>query len=677
MKNNWSNTEANKYIKKYRALGHSKDMALRVYTTRLLGRNSELVLHGGGNTSVKTSIKDIDGRKYDVLCVKGSGWDMAEIEPEGLPAVKLQPLLLLEKKKYLSDEDMVNYQKRNLINIKSPNPSVETFLHAFLPFKYVDHTHSDAIMNATNRPDGLNFCKKIFGKKVSIVPYVMPGFGLAKKISEVYSKNPNIECLILMNHGIFTFANNAKEAYSLMIKYVSQAERAVKKLKSKKIKQIKNYSLKFSSHEVAPVIRGLLSENENQKFIVNFRINQNLKYFINGKNVRSYSSKGTATPDHVIRVKPFPLVITPKKNSTIEEFKLVAKKDFDNYRKKYQNYFNKNKKNVKGKKIMLDTSPRVVLVQNVGMFSVGKDLKSAKIAGDLTETNAKVISSVEETSVYKFIPEKDLFDVEYWSLEQAKIKKAKKLLEGNVVVITGSTGTIGFETYKMFKTYGAEVVLLDFNKKKLKELQSKIKDTCIYCDVTNKKSVENAFKQICKKFGGIDILISNAGNAPSGGIAEVSDDLLRESFEVNFFSHQNCASEAVKIMKKQNINGCLLFNISKQSVNPGKNFGPYGLPKSALLSLCKQYAVDYGSYGIRSNGVNADRIRSGLMTDKMIKNRAKARLVTTDDYMRGNLLLNEVKAEDVAKAFLHLATSKKTTGAVLTVDGGNIAASLR
>ena len=677
MKNNWSNTEANKYIRKYKNLGHSKDMALRVYTTRLLGRNSELVLHGGGNTSVKTSVKDIDGKKYDVLCVKGSGWDMAEIEPEGLPAVKLQPLLSLKNKKYLSDEDMVNYQKRNLINVKSPNPSVETFLHAFLPFKFVDHTHSDAIMNVTNRPGGLNFCKKIFGNKVSIVPYVMPGFGLAKKINEVYSKNPNINCLILLNHGIFTFADNAKKAYDLMIKYVSQAESAIKKLKSKKIKQIKRYNLKFNPDEVAPIIRGLLSENKDQKFIINYRINQKLRYFINGKNLKTYSSKGTATPDHVIRVKPFPLIITPKKNSTIEEFKVVAKKAFDNYRKKYINYFNVNKNKVKGKKIMLDTSPRVVLVQNVGLFSVGKDLKSAKIAGDLTETNAKVISSVEETSNYKFIPEKDLFDVEYWSLEQAKIKKQKKILEGNVVVITGSTGTIGFETYKIFKHYGAEVVLLDFDRKKIKKLQSKIKDTCIYCDVTNKKSVENAFKQISKKFGGVDILISNAGNAPSGTIAEVSDELLRKSFEVNFFSHQNCASEAVKIMKKQNINGCLLFNISKQSVNPGKNFGPYGLPKSALLSLCKQYAVDYGSYGIRSNGVNADRIRSGLMTDKMIKNRAKARSVTTDNYMKGNLLLNEVKAEDVAKAFFHLATSKKTTGAVLTVDGGNIAASLR
>ena len=677
MKNNWSNNESRKYISKYKKLGHSEDLALRVYTSRLLGRNSELVLHGGGNTSVKTTIKDIDGKNYDVLCVKGSGWDMAEIEPEGLPAVKLKPLLSLKNKKHLSDEDMVAYQKRNLIDIKSPNPSVETFLHAFLPFKFVDHTHSDAIMNVTNRPDGLKFSKKIFGKKVSIVPYVMPGFGLAKKINEVYSMNPNIDCLILMNHGIFTFANNAKEAYSLMIKYVSKAEKAVKKLKVKKIKQINNFSTRFDVGEVAPILRGLLSEQKDQKFIVNYRINNKLKYFINGQNIKNYSSKGTATPDHVIRVKPFPLIITPKKNSTLKEFELTAKKAFDNYRKKYIRYFNTNKKKVKEKKVMLDTSPRVILVQNIGLFSVGNSLNAAKIAGDLTETNARVISSVEETSRYKFIPEKDLFDVEYWSLEQAKIQKTKKILEGNIVVITGSTGRIGFETYKLFKSYGAEVILLDYNLDKIKSLQSKIKELCIHCDVRNKKSVESAFKQICEKYGGIDILISNAGTAVGGSIAEVDDRILRQSFEDNFFSHQNCASEAIKIMKKQNINGCILFNISKQSVNPGKNFGPYGLPKSALLSLCKQYAVDYGSYGIRSNGINADRIRSGLLNDSMIKNRAKARELTEDDYMKGNLLLDEVKAEDVAKAFFHLAVSKKTTGAVLTVDGGNIAASLR
>ncbi len=677
MKNNWSNLEAKKYIKKYKKLGHSKDMALRVYTTRLLGRNSELVLHGGGNTSVKTTIKDIDGKNYDVLCVKGSGWDMAEIEPAGLPAVKLNPLLALKNKKYLSDEDMVAYQKRNLIDIKSPNPSVETFLHAFLPFKFVDHTHSDAIMNITNRQNGRELCKKIFGPMVSIVPYVMPGFGLAQKINEVYKKNPNINCLILLNHGIFTFNNDAKKSYDLMIKYVSIAEKTVRKLKRKKIKQIKYFHTQFKPNEIAPILRGLLSENKDQKFILNYRSNNTLNYFINGKDIKRYSNMGTATPDHVIRVKPFPLVITPNKNSNIKEFKKLAEKSFKDYRKKYIKYFNTNKKKVKGKKTILDTSPRVILVQNVGLFSVGDSLKASKIAGDLTETNARVISSVEETSKYKFISEKDLFDVEYWSLEQAKIKKTKKILQGNVVVITGGFGAIGTATYELFKSYGAEIVLLDYDKNKVKEMRSKIKDLCLHCDVRNKNSVKKNFKIISEKYGGVDILISNAGTAVGGSIAEIDDKILRKSFEDNFFSHQNCASEAIKIMKKQNIQGCLLFNISKQSVNPGKNFGPYGLPKTALLSLCKQYALDYGSLGIRSNGVNADRIRSGLLNDMMIKSRAKAREVSTEEYMKGNLLLNEVKAEDVAKAFFHLAVSKKTTGAVLTVDGGNIAASLR
>ena len=677
MKNDWSNLEAKRYIKKYKKLGYSEDLALRVYTTRLLGRNRELVLHGGGNTSVKTNIKDLDGKNYEVLCVKGSGWDMAEIEPEGLPAVKLQPLLALKNKKILSDEDMVAYQKRNLINIKSPNPSVETFLHAFLPFKFVDHTHSDAIMNITNRPEGLTLSKKIFGNKVSIVPYVMPGFGLSKKIHEVYSKNPKINCLILLNHGIFTFDDDAKKSYDLMIKYVTLAEKAIKKLKKKKIKQIKNYKTKFSPYEIAPILRGLLSENKGQKFIVNFRSNKKLNYFINGKNIENYSVKGTATPDHVIRVKPFPLIITPKPNSTLEEFKKLADKKFIKYRKRYIKYFNKNKKKVREKKLILDTSPRVILVQNIGLFSVGDNFNASKIAGDLTETNARVISSVEETSKYKFISEKDIFDVEYWSLEQAKIKKAKKELQGHIVVITGSSGAIGSATYKIFKSHGAEIILLDYNLKKVKEMKSKVNDLCIHCDVRDKNSVKKAFKLICEKYGGIDILISNAGTATGGSIAEVEDKVLRQSFEDNFFSHQNCASEAIKIMKKQNINGCLLFNISKQSVNPGKNFGPYGLPKSALLNLCKQYALDYGSIGIRSNGVNADRIRSGLLNDGMIKSRAKAREVTSEEYMKGNLLLEEVKAEDVAKAFFHLATSKKTTGAVLTVDGGNIAASMR
>ena len=674
MKNNWSEQDAKRFVKKYTSRGHTKDLALRVYTTQLLGQNKKLVLHGGGNTSVKTEAKDIDSKTYKVLCVKGSGWDMSYIEPEGLPAVKLDPLLGMINKNKLSDEDMVSFQKRNLLNIKAPNPSVETFLHAFLTHKFVDHTHADAILDITNRPNGLELCKKIFGPKVGYVPYIMPGFLLAKKVFEIYQKNPEVNCLILLNHGIFTFSDSGKEAYGLMIKNVTLAELAIKKMKSKKIKQIKLLKSILNPSEIAPVLRGLLTEKDNS-FIINYRTNQDIKYFMNGVDVKKYSHLGTVTPDHVIRIKPYPLIIELTSNDDIGTFRSKAKQAIAKYKAEYITYY---KKYSEGKKLtMLDPYPRIIYVTSMGMFSVGNSYNAALIAGDVAETNARVIASVQETSIYQTIKEQDIFDIEYWSLEQAKVNKAKKSLQGKVVVITGSLGTIGFETYKMFKQQGAEVVLLDYDKSKIKEAQLYVSDLCLFADVTNRKSVKDAYKKICQTFGGIDILVSNAGSVSSGPIADISDIDLKKSFDDNFFSHQICASEAVKVMLHQKSKGCLLFNISKQSVNPGLNFGSYGLPKTALLGLCKQYALDYGKFGIRSNGVNADRIKSGILNLSMIKTRAKARQVSIDDYMKGNLLLDEVTAYDVALAFLHLALSQKSTGAVLTVDGGNIAASMR
>jgi len=396
---------------------------------------------------------------------------------------------------------------------------------------------------------------------------------------------------------------------------------------------------------------------------------------MNGVDVNRYSQVGTITPDHVIRIKPYPLIITLKNNASIDDFYKLAKVSIKKYVEKYKSYYQKysKRKNL----TMLDPYPRIIYVKGIGMFSVGDNYKSSIIAGDLAETNARVITSVEKSTKYKTISEKDIFDIEYWSLEQAKLNKKSKLLEGKIVVITGSTGTIGYQTYKVFKEQGAEVVLIDCNKKQISKIQSSIPDLCLYADVTKRENIQKIFKIICERFGGIDILISNAGSVSDGPIADVSDKILKQSFDDNFFSHQICASEAVKIMLKQENKGCLLFNISKQSVNPGKNFGPYGLPKTALLGLCKQYALDYGKYGIRANGINADRIKSGLLNDNVIKNRAKARNVTTNKYMKGNLLTKEVTAKDVALAFLHLAISEKTTGAVLTVDGGNIAASMR
>ena len=674
MKNLWNKATASKYIKKYSRLGINADIAMRIYTSHLIGCNEQLVLHGGGNTSVKTKINDIDGELHDVICVKGSGWDLSDIEPEGLPAVKLKPLLKLKTKANISDIDMVSYQKRNLLNINSPNPSVETFLHAFLPHKYVDHTHSNAILALTNRSSGASLCKKIFDDRVMILPYIMPGFDLAKAVYKCIKLHPDINCLILMNHGVFTFSDSAKDSYEFMIKYVTDAEKHLsksKKISSPRLKKIKTIDVE----DIMPIIRGGVSSRN--KYILSFRTSTNILEYMNNKQASLYMNKGTITPDHVIRIKPFPLFVKSKDLTSGKSIEQIINKHITLYEKKYKLYFDRNNKTSQTKKIMLDAKPNIIFLQNIGMISIGNTKKDAEIAADIAEQNISVISKIQETSTFMTISKKDLFEMEYWSLEQAKLKKTNKILQGNIIVITGALGKIGYATYKLFKDKGAEVILLDNNKVLIKEFASKHKDMCLYCDVTNHNSVNAAFKTIIKEYGGVDTIISNAGTAPQGLIADVTNESLRKSFEINFFSHQTCASIATKIMMKQKIKGCILFNISKQSVNPGKSFGPYGLPKAALLNLCKQYAIDYGSYGIRSNGINADRIKSGMLNDKLISNRSRARGVSKDQYMRGNLLQEEVLATDVAYAFYSLVVSEKTTGTVLTVDGGNIAASFR
>jgi NAD(P)-dependent dehydrogenase (short-subunit alcohol dehydrogenase family) len=323
-------------------------------------------------------------------------------------------------------------------------------------------------------------------------------------------------------------------------------------------------------------------------------------------------------------------------------------------------------------------------VPGLGLFGLGRSKKDAKVASDLAEAAITTITDAEAVGRFEPLPEADLFDVEYWSLEQAKLNSAKELpLAGQVAVITGAAGAIGFATAKAFAAAGAEVALLDVDEAaaqaKAKAINSAIGATALglKCDVTDAASVRDAFAQVAAAFGGVDIVVSNAGAAWQGRIGEVDEAVLRESFELNFYGHQRVAQAAVKIMQAQGTGGCLLFNVSKQAVNPGANFGPYGLPKAATLFLVRQYALDYGNEGIRANAVNADRIRSGLLTEEMIASRSKVRGVSEQAYMQGNLLGREVAAEDVAQAFLAQALALKTTADVTTVDGGNIAAALR
>ena len=685
MQSRFVDRDAKAAVDRYAAAGISSELALRVYTTRLLGGDPALVLHGGGNTSVKMRMPDLVGEQADVLCVKGSGWDMGTIEPPGLPAVRLKALHQLLARDEVSDEDMVRVQRANLLDPMAPNPSVETLLHAFLPHKFVDHTHANAVVSLVDQDNSAELCREIYGERMGFVPYVMPGFQLAKTAAAVFTRDPKVEGFILDKHGIFTFGESAREAYERMIEMVTLAEMRLEKNRKAVFVTAQLPQQVPPADVIAPLVRGACSikdgtiEGAWRQLILDFRTSGAILNFVNGKDVARYSQEGVITPDTTIRIKNTPLLLAAPAAGKIDGFVNTTRAAAAAFMDNYKTYFARQNARVGGIKKMLDPQPRVVLVPGLGLFGLGRSKKDAAISADLAEAFVECITDAEALGRFKSISEDDMFDVEYWSLEQAKLGAAKPLpLAGQVAVITGAGGAIGAATAKAFAAAGAEVALMDIDPAAAQKVADAIGKTALVapCDVTN-DTVKAAFDCVVQEFGGVDIVVSNAGAAWQGRIGEVDEAILRKSFELNFFAHQRVAQAAVKIMLKQGTGGCLLFNVSKQAVNPGPNFGPYGLPKAATLFLVRQYAVDYGADGIRANAVNADRIRSGLLTGDFIQERSKARGVSEKDYMTGNLLGREVTAEDVAQAFLHQALELKTTGDVTTVDGGNIAAALR
>jgi len=685
MRSAWVDSDAKAALDHWAKAGVGADLAMRVYSTRLLGREPRLVLHGGGNTSVKTRVKDLLGEDADVLCIKGSGWDMASIEPAGMPAVRLMPLRKLRAREALPDEDMVRIQRAGLIDPQAPNPSVETLLHAFVPNKFIDHTHATAVLSLIDQPDSEALCAQVYDGRLGFVPYIMPGFALAKKAAEIFDKNPAVEGLILDKHGIFTFGDDARQAYERMIEFVTLAEERLRKKGNVKCASAELPDKVAGVADVAPIIRGACAvrdafgEGAHKRLILDFRSNDDILNYVNGKEVARYAHAGVVTPDHVIRTKPWPLIVPAPEAGKLDDFKKAVHGATRTYASDYVAYFARQKARANAA-AMHDPLPRVVLVPGLGLFGLGATHKDARIAADVAEAAAEGISGAETIGTFTSISEADTFDVEYWPLELAKIGQRRALpLAGQITVVTGAAGTIGAAIAHAFAEAGAEVALLDIDVDALTNNAKTVGGAAIpvTCDVTDSESVHRAFNQVVAAFGGVDIVVSNAGAAWEGKIGDVEETLLRESFELNFFAHQKVAQAAVKIMLKQSLGGCLLFNVSKQAVNPGPDFGPYGLPKAATLLLVRQYALDYGADGIRANAVNADRIRSGLLTAGFIAHRAKARGLSEKEYMSGNLLRREVRAEDVAQAFLHQALQLKTTANVTTVDGGNIAAALR
>jgi rhamnulose-1-phosphate aldolase/alcohol dehydrogenase len=681
IQNLWSDADAAGYISRY----PNPDLALRIYSSRLLGQEPRLVLHGGGNTSVKTTETDLFGTKIAVLRVKGSGWDLAAIEPTGLPAVRLEPLLRLEELEQLTDEAMVNYLRGCLMDSSAPTPSVETLLHAFLPHRYVDHSHALAILAVVDQ-EGENLAHQIFGNRVGYVPYIMPGFSLAKAAAREYRRNPQIEGLVLIKHGLFTFGESAQESYARTIDLNNLAAEFVQKSRRTPVFISRSWPQKEIAppSDVAPILRGCLANarpaSVPARWILDFRCSDRILEFVNGEQVTDYANRGTITPDHLIRTKNAPLILPVPETDALPEFRRQAADAIADYIERYQSYFDRNNSRLENSKVALDPIPRVALVPGRGIFAVGKSAREAGIIADIAETWIEAVTAAESVGRFSSLDDRQQFAMEYWSLEQAKLGALPEpRLSRQVVLITGGAGTIGSAIARAFAQEGAEIAIADLDGEKASETARTIKGTGFgaACDVTSAQSVRAFFDRVCERFGGVDVVVSNAGAAWPGPISTIADDLLRRSFELNFFAHQLVARNAVRVMRWQETGGAILFNVSKQAINPGPNFGAYGIPKAATLSLVRQYALEHGSDKIRVNAVNADRIRSGLLTDDMIRSRAQSRGVTEENYMSGNLLGCEVTADDVAQAFVHHALALKTTGDVTTVDGGNVAAFLR
>ncbi len=688
----WSDAAAREAIARYGDQGVGEDLALRTYSARLLGADPELVLHGGGNTSVKTTVHGLLGEPIRVLCVKGSGWDLGTIEPPGHPAVRLEPLQALRVLESLSDEAMVAAQRQNLIDPAAPNPSVEALLHAFLPHTFVDHTHSIALLALADQPDAAEVCREVYGDRVALVPYVMPGFALAKAAALAWEAaaagGSEPEGMVLLQHGLFSFGATAEQSYDRMIDLVRRAEERLAR-GERSLHAVAVPERPAPAAAVLPVLRGALGRaavaaGVRPHWILALRDTPLARAISDDDRLQDWAGRGVATPDHVIRTKARPLVLPPLPSGgdgpALAFWGKALEQALEAYAIDYRAYFQRQNAAAGGVKKALDPLPRVAAIPGLGLVGIGKSAAEAATVADIAEAWAQTLLAAEAIGRFAPVGEADTFAMEYWSLEQAKLgKAAEKPLARQVVLVTGGAGAIGAAIARAFAAAGAEVAVLDLEQ----EAAAAVAAACgklalaAACDVTDPAAVQAAIAAVAAHFGGLDIVVSNAGAAWTGPMATLPDADLRASFELNFFAHQSVAQAALAVFRAQGFGGQLLFNVSKQALNPGPNFGAYGISKAALLALVRQYALEEGEAGVRVNAINADRIRSGLLDDTMIKERSAARGLSEELYMAGNLLGAEVRASDVADAFVALARMERTTGAVLTVDGGNVAAMVR
>ena len=652
MKSLWSDAEAAQF---------SGPLGPRVYTSRLLGRDKSLVLHGGGNTSVKLREKNLFGEEEDILYVKGSGWDLETIEAPGFTPVNLAYVKRLAQLPTLPDPQMVNELNTHMLRAGAPSPSVETILHAILPHKYVDHTHADAVLSVSNAPDGEKRIREIYGDRVVVIPYIMAGFDLAAYCAREYPKQAgkNTVGMVLLSHGIFSFAAGARESYELMIELVSMAEEYLQGKKAWHVAP-REASPGQSNREEIAKLRRTMSDQAGFPLVV--RVNDTPKFlgFAQRKDVDKLSQQGPATPDHVIRTKPFPML----------------GRDVGGYAKRYREYFDKHSQSAKEKKTMLDASPRMALDPQLGFAAAGRTAKDTAIVEELYDHTIDVILRSEALGGWRALDQRHTFDIEYWDLEQAKLRKAGSppAFTGEVVVVTGAASGIGKACVESFLKRGAAVVALDRNPA-IEAMWKRPDVLGVTCDLTDARAIDKALDGAVKRFGGVDMLVLNAGIFPSSQpIQSIPAESWRSAMSVNVEANLLVMQACHALLKLAPRGGRIVVIGSKNVPAPGPGAAAYSASKAALNQLARVAALEWAKDGIRINSLHPNQVfDTGLWTEEVLASRAKAYNLSVEEYKKNNLLKAEVSSKDVAELAAEMcgALFSKTTAAQVPVDGGN------
>ena len=637
------------------------DLAQRVYTSRLLGQDSTLVLHGGGNTSVKTQVANLFGEQEEVLYVKGSGWDLETIEAEGFAPCRMKDLLRLAELETLSDPQMAVELQKSKTDPSTPAPSVEAILHAILPAKFVDHTHADPVLAVTNTADGRQRVSEIYGDRVVVVPYVMPGFKLARLCAELFPEQagPQTIGMLLMNHGMFSFGETARESYERMIELVGLAEDYLARNGAeigKSSTPPANERSVVDRRELAE-LRRAVSDAAGAPMILRVNDDDAALAFATRPDVAEIATRGPATPDHVIRTKRVPMI----------------GRDVEGYAASYASYFDEHGDD---SLTMLDPAPRVILDKDLGLITVGRTAKDAGIVEDIYRHTMEIVAAATELSGWQALDARDIFEVEYWDLEQAKLRKAGSPppFAGEVCLVTGAASGIGKACVTAMLKRGAAVVALDLSAD-VPGLHARKDYLGIACDLTDRSQLEAALDRAVKTFGGIDMLVLNAGIFPVGApIAALSADDWRRTMSINLDANLDLMRACHPLLKLSPRGGRVVIIGSKNVPAPGPGQAAYSASKAALQQLARVAALEWGADNIRINTLHPNAVfDTGIWTPEILEQRAASYGLSVDAYKTNNVLKVEVTSQDVAELAAELCGPlfAKTTGAQIPIDGGN------